>query len=60
VYKCYEATGDWVICIMKSYMIWIDYRILLYDEVKRNVVRLERGKFVSGERKYRNLCRELR
>jgi hypothetical protein len=45
---------------MKSYMICIDYRILLYDEVKRNVVGFARGKFVFWERKCMNLWRELR
>jgi hypothetical protein len=44
---------------MKSYMIWIDYRFLLYGEVKRNVVGLARGMFECGERKCRNLCGEL-
>jgi hypothetical protein len=45
---------------MKSYMIWIDYRILFYDEVKKNVVVLARGMFVGEKRKRRNLCGELR
>ena len=47
--KCYEATGDWWICVMISFCVSIDHGIFSTDQVKRDeggeaCGRYERGK----------------
>ena len=57
---CCHATGDWDICIMEIFMICIDPKIYLAHEFERDVVDGAHRIFVGGEKKFRNLCGNLR